>query len=87
MTGYYVQEKPTAERFAETTLLLWDLVTRIQGKSAFFRPQIGQQSVQIKIGEPLSFSARWGDYKSHRRQTIANLTQDLQEALEATIER
>ncbi|GBF80086.1 1-acyl-sn-glycerol-3-phosphate acyltransferase [Aphanothece sacrum] len=87
VTGYYVKDKPTVERFAETTLLLWDLVTRIEGGNAFFRPQFGQQTVQITIGNPLSISERFDDYKTSRRQAVANLTQDLQISLESLIIR
>ncbi|MEA5512110.1 1-acyl-sn-glycerol-3-phosphate acyltransferase [Crocosphaera sp. UHCC 0190] len=86
VTGHYVQEKSTAERFAETTLLLWDLVTRIKGESAFFRPQLGQQKVKITIGDPISVSARSDNYKKSRRQVVESLTQDLQEALEDLID-
>ncbi len=85
VTGNYVQEKPTAERFAETTLLLWDCVARLKGGNAFLRPQLGKQTVRISIGEPLSVSQRWGDYQTNRRQAVATLTQDLQVALESLI--
>lgn len=88
LTGYYVLEKPTAERFAETALLTWELIVRIKGGSPFQRPQLGPQSVQITVGEPLSVSDRWPQYQASRRsakQAIADLTQDLQTALEAMI--
>ena len=32
VTGHYVKEHPSADRFAETTLLLRDMVNRIKGK-------------------------------------------------------
>lgn len=85
VTGYYVKEKPTAERFAETTLLLCDCITRIKGGNPFFRPHLGKQQVQMTIGDPISVSDRWGDYQQNRRHAIANLTQDLQAALESAI--
>ncbi len=87
VTGSYVKEKPTAERFADITLLLWDLITRIKGENAFFRPQFGEQQVKITIGDPLSVSERANDYKQNRRQAVATLTQDLQDALESMIAR
>lgn len=87
VTGYYVKEKLTAERFAETTLLLWDLIARIKGESSFFRPQLGKQSVQITIGELISVSDRSEEYHKNRRQAVANLTQDLQTALDGLIIR
>ncbi|NJO43685.1 MAG: 1-acyl-sn-glycerol-3-phosphate acyltransferase [Cyanobacteria bacterium CRU_2_1] len=85
VTGHYVFEKPTVERFAETTLLLWDMVTRIKGKTPFPRPCLGAQRVQMTVGEPIAVSERWADYKANRRQAVAVLTHDLQLALENMI--
>ena len=88
VTGKYVIENPTVERFAETTLLLWDMVTRIKGSSPFQRPQLGKQRVQITVGQPLSLSDRFPVYQASRqsaRQSVADLTQDLQKALESLI--
>ncbi len=85
VTGQYVREKPTFERFAETTLLVWDTIARIKGERPSSRPELGKQSVQVTIGEPLWVSDRSNSYKSSRRSAIADLTQDLRTALEQTI--
>ena len=88
VTGMYVREKPSAERFAETTLLLWDMVTRIGGGNPFKRPQLGKQKAKITIGEPISVSERFAAYKSSRRgarEAVAQLTLDLQQAMEDLI--
>ena len=88
VTGKYVQEKPTVERFAETTLLMWDMITRIKGGNPFQRPHLGKQWVQVTVGQPLSVSDRWETYQTNRRsakQAVTRLTQDLQIALEAMI--
>jgi hypothetical protein len=80
-----VLENPTVERFAETTLLMWDMVTRIKGGNSFDRPKLGKLRAILTIGQPLSVSDRWDDYKSSRRnakQAVTTLTQDLQTALE-----
>ena len=82
INGHYIKEKPTAERFAETTLLAWDLVNRLKGKGVSPRPQLGRQWVQMRIGQPLSASQRWEDYRANRRNAVADLTQDLQTAME-----
>lgn len=84
VTGKYVQEKPTVERFAETTLLMWDMITRIKGGNPFRRPRLGKQWVQLTVGQPLSVSDRWETYQASRRsakQAVAELTQDLQTTL------
>jgi hypothetical protein len=86
VTGKYVLEKPTAERFAETTLLMWDMFARLKGKSPFNRPKLGKQVALLTVGQPISVSQRWDAYKENRKgakQAIADLTQELQTALEA----
>jgi len=81
-----VKEKPTAERFAETLLLLKDMVARLKGKSPTeTAPDLGIRTVQLVVGGPISVSDRWDSYKANRRQAVATLTQDLQTALEAMI--
>lgn len=88
VTGDYVLKKHTVERFAETTLLLWDMMTRIKGGNPFARPRLGKQRVQMTIGEPISVSDRWETYQANRRsakQSITDLTRDLQTALEKMI--
>jgi hypothetical protein len=85
VTGRYVIEKPTGDRFAEILLIFWDMVTRIKGEVPFPRPQLGEQGVKITIGEPISVSDRWEAYQGSRRQAVAGLTQDLQTALESMI--
>ncbi len=88
VTGKYVREKPTAERFAETTLILWDVVARITGSNPFKRPKLGKQRARITIGEPLSISDRFGDYKANRkaaRIVVGDFTSDLQRAMEELI--
>jgi hypothetical protein len=85
VTGRYVQEQLTAERLADTTLLLWDVLTRIKGGNPFGRPNLGKQRVQMTVGEPISVGDRWEGYQSSRRSAVAELTQDLQLALEGMI--
>ncbi len=82
VTGHYILEKPTADRLAETLLLVWDMVTRLKGGNPVKRPRLGRQRVKLTIGEPISVSDRWADYQTNRRQASATLTQDLQTALE-----
>lgn len=86
VTGQYVREKPTFERFAETTLLVWDTIARIKGEDPFLnRPELGPQRVKLTVGEPISVSDRAANYQEKRRSAIAELTKDLQTALENMI--
>ena len=85
VTGRYVLEKPTADRFAETVLLLADMVARIQGENPYPRPSLGKRKALLTVGEPICVSDRWGDYKKSRRRAVATLTKDLQVSLESLI--
>jgi hypothetical protein len=88
VTGKYILECPSVERFAETTLITWNTVARITGKTGD-RPKLGKQSAHLTIGTPLSVSARWDSYHSNRRsakQSVEALTQDLQAALQSMVE-
>ncbi len=89
VTGSYVKDKPTIERFAETTLLLWDLIARIQGKNPLHRPVIANRRVEMTIGNSISIGDYWNRYIISRReskQVISDVTQKLQAELEAMIE-
>lgn len=81
VTGSYVSDKPTVERFAETLLLIRDTIVRINGGNPFPRPALGDQVAYLSVGEPLSVSDRWSAYKANRRQAVADLTADLQSAV------
>lgn len=88
VSGSYIREKPTAERFAETTLILWKMIARIKGDKVSPTPRLGKQKVNITIGEPISVSERYPAYKESRltaRKAVANLTNDLQQELENLI--
>lgn len=88
VSGNYIREKPSVERFAETLLILWHMIARIKGDKTFPRPQLGKRRVNITIGEPISVSERYPVYKENRlgaRQAVADLTNDLQQALENLI--
>ncbi len=85
VTGQYVRERPTAERFAETLMIVRDIVWLIKGENPFPRPKLGPQVATVTVGAPLSVSDRWPDYKAGRKQAVADLTSDLQLALESMI--
>ena len=90
VTGSYVKDNPTIDRFAEITLLLWDLVAQIKGTKSAKRPILGKRRVQVTIGNPIPISDYWDRYNSSRRaakQSVIDLTQELQTSLEGTIER
>ena len=90
VTGSYVKDRPTIDRFAEITLLIWDLVAQIEGKERSKRPSIGNRRVQMTICNPIPLSDYWDRYKTDRRearQAAIDLTQELQTAMEGTVDR
>lgn len=72
----------------ETSWLISDMMTRIKGGNPFNRPKLGKQCAYVTVGTPISVSDRWDDYQDNRRaakQAVADLTQDLQTALQDLI--
>jgi 1-acyl-sn-glycerol-3-phosphate acyltransferase len=88
VTATYVQEKPTVERFAETTLIIFDTIARIKGKKSPRRPHLGWRQATLTVGEPISVTERWPLYESDRlkaRKAVNDLTNDIQMSLEKLI--
>ncbi len=85
VTGHYVYEKPTVERFADTLLLAWKTIARIKGDRTAKLPCLGRQQVCITVGEPICVSDRLEEYSISRRSAITQLTQTLQDAIETMV--
>ena len=88
VTGTYIKEKPSFERFAETSLILFDTIARIKGQKNPPRPRLGWRNSRVTIGEPINISDRFATYRQSRqgaKQSVERLTQELQTALEAMI--
>ncbi|MGG6293899.1 lysophospholipid acyltransferase family protein [Leptolyngbya sp. AN02str] len=88
VTADYLEEKPTAERFAETVLLMFDVVARIRGDRIPARPRLGWRQSRVTVGDPICVSDRQPLYErdhASAKQAVTALTQDLQTALEHMI--
>jgi hypothetical protein len=85
VSGSYVRERPSQERFADTLLLLWDTQCRIQGHTANQRPRLGRRRVRISIDRPIVVDGRLADYRRDRRQAVQALTEELELRLERLI--
>ncbi|AFY47942.1 1-acyl-sn-glycerol-3-phosphate acyltransferase [Nostoc sp. PCC 7524] len=84
----YLQAQPTADRFAETALLMFDMLSRIQSSTLPGRPRLGLRRAELKVGEPISVTERWEKVQHDRqaaKRAVSKLTQDLQVALEELI--
>ena len=84
VTGRYVKEHPSADRFAETALLLRDMVAKLKGEVPG-RSHLGAQKAIVTVGEPMEINSRLGDYQQKRKRAIAQLTADLQTSMESLI--
>ncbi|MBS0017993.1 MAG: 1-acyl-sn-glycerol-3-phosphate acyltransferase [Arthrospira sp. SH-MAG29] len=85
VTGEYIKQNPSFDRFADTVIIIWSAIARLKGVNPNKTPNLGKQLVKTRVGEPIAVSPRWASYRSSRRQAIADLTQDLQIALEELI--
>ena len=85
VTGEYIKQNPSFDRFADTVIIIWTAIARLKGVNPNKTPNLGKQLVKTRVGEPIAVSPRWASYRSSRRQAIADLTQDLQIALEELI--
>ncbi len=86
VTADYVREKPTADRFAETTLILWSVVTHLQGKTQAVN--LGERWVSIRVGEPIRMNEYWDTYRSSRkaaREVVQAVSDTLAQRLKGLI--
>ncbi|MGF1485650.1 MAG: 1-acyl-sn-glycerol-3-phosphate acyltransferase [Prochloraceae cyanobacterium] len=84
----YVLEKPSFDRFAETSLLLFSSIARIQGDKAPARPQLAKRKAKLIVTEPISVTQRLSTYQQNRRaakQAVLDLTEDIKKSLKNTI--
>ena len=86
----YLKEKPSFERCAELTLLMSDMLARLDGDKLPGRPRLGLRWVQMTVQPPIEVTARLADYQTNRRagrQAVGALTEDIRQSLEETIKR
>lgn len=85
VSGRYVRERPSQERFADTLLILWDTLCRIKGGQPERRPQLGPRRALVRVGVPLAMEPWLVAYRGNRRRAVADLTTELQRQLEGLI--
>lgn len=84
ITGNYIIQKPSADRFAEMLVILWRITAWLEGKKPERSPNLGLKSLRLTIGDPLSVTQRWPHYQENRRSArdaVQQLTEDLQTAM------
>ena len=88
VTANYILEKPTPERFAETLLLMFDMLSRIQNSTLPGRPRLGFKQAMISVGNPINVNEKWENCQGNKqalRTGVSELTQDLHKMLEELI--
>ncbi|MFN6340402.1 MAG: 1-acyl-sn-glycerol-3-phosphate acyltransferase [Cyanobacteriota bacterium] len=85
VSGSYVHERPSQERFADTLLLLWDTRCRLLGVSPANRPRLGPRRARISVDTPIVIDGRLEAYRADRRRAVADLTDELRQRLEGLI--
>lgn len=85
VSGRYVRERPSQERFADTLLILWDTLCRIKGGNPERRPRLGPRRALVRVGEPLGMDPWLVGYRTNRRKAVADLTTELQRQLQGLI--
>jgi hypothetical protein len=88
VTANYILEKPTPERFAETILLIFDMLSRIQNSTLPGRPRLGFKQAMISVGNPINVNEKWENCQGNKqalRTGVSELTQDLHKMLEELI--
>jgi len=88
VTGNYILEKPSFDRFAETALILSSFIGKLEGEKAPYRPQLAKRKAKLTVAEPISVTQRLPAYQESRRaakQAAIDLTEDIKAALKNTI--
>ncbi len=84
ITGNYIIQKPSADRFAEMLIIMWRITTWLEGKKQEQVPNLGAKRLRLTVGEPLSVTQRYPHYQENRRSAraaVQQLTNDLQQAM------
>lgn len=88
VSGSYVAERPSFERFMETTLLLHDALSRLRGDRLPARPRLGARVARVTVSEPLRLADGGSDGPKDRtavRGRIAAITEALRRAYEQAL--
>jgi len=74
----YVAERPTDERFLE-------VISRLEEELFGFSPMRGPRKAVLFVGEPIDLRTCFDEYKADSRETVANFTRGLEDAVRGLI--
>ena len=70
VSGHYVAEQPSFERFAETCLLLHDALARLRGSGLPARPTLGWRVAELRVLEPIRVDTWLADQQDQRQRGL-----------------
>lgn len=85
ISGHYVAEAPTVDRYAEVLQILWRAVVWIEGRPGASPPSLGPSRARLQVQAPIDVTARHRAYRQDRRLAVQDLTARVRQALEATL--
>ncbi|QPN55977.1 1-acyl-sn-glycerol-3-phosphate acyltransferase [Synechococcus sp. CBW1107] len=85
LSGSYVAEKPSIDRYGEVLMIFWRAVAWIRGREEERPPALGPWRVRMVVAEPIDVLECSGAYRRDRRGAVERLTAELRERLEAAI--
>jgi 1-acyl-sn-glycerol-3-phosphate acyltransferase len=86
ISGSYVAEVPSVDRYADVLGILWRALDWIGKRAQPLPPGVLPLKLSIQVGDPIDVSARHADYRADRRAAVQQLTGDLARALEVAIQ-
>jgi 1-acyl-sn-glycerol-3-phosphate acyltransferase len=87
LSGRYVAERPSHDRYAELLLILWRSVAWIEGRPQARPPSLGPCRALIQVGSAIDVSERHGAYRQDRRAAVEQLTATVRQGLQQALER
>ncbi len=85
ISGHYVAEAPTVDRYAEVLQILWRAVAWIEGRPGASPPSLGRSRARLQVQAPIEVTERHSAYRRDRRQAVEALTAQVRQGLEATL--
>ena len=86
LSGSYVAEKPSFDRYTEVLQILWRAITWINGTSHEKPPELGSRLARLSVGEPIDVTERHSRYLSGRREAVEGLMAELRLRMLAELE-
>ncbi len=80
VTGNYVVSHPSPSRYAETLLLMWRALSRVQNQPFGSTPKLGARQLLLSVGQPIPVTPHLHLYQTNRataKQVLQSLTDQL----------